>query len=103
MKRKSTMIELVQELEKLKITPAIQEIIDEAKAGEYHDYKNNKYVCGKVAAVQKLSSIGLNELADQVRNGDYDEEADDQDKAYLKKIAIDGGFSEAQCKRLFGI
>jgi len=40
MKRKSTMVELVEELQKLPDSQEMQEIIKEAKAGEYHDYKN---------------------------------------------------------------
>jgi len=86
MKRKSTMVELVEELEKLPSTPEVQEMISEAKAGEYHDYKNNKYVCGKVAVVGKLRNAGLNELAKRVIDGEYDEEADEQDKEYLRSI-----------------
>ena len=35
--------------------------------------------------------------------GEFDEQADDQDKEILKKSAINGGFSEEQCKTLFGI
>lgn len=41
------MIELVQELKKLPRSSEIEFMITEAKAGEYHDYKNKKYVCGK--------------------------------------------------------
>lgn len=102
MKRKSTMIELVQELEKLQKTPQIDFIISEAKAGEYHDYKNNKYVCGKVAASSHLRQAGLIDLAKRIEDGEFDEEADEQDKAYLKKVAIEGGFTEEQAKVLFG-
>lgn len=36
---KSTMVELVEELEKLPWSPQLAVIIGEAKAGEYHDYK----------------------------------------------------------------
>ena len=101
--RKSTMVELVQELEKLPPSDGLAEIISEAKSGEYHDYKNKKYDCGKVAVVGKLRSIGQEELAKRVINGEFDEEADEQDKAYLKRIAIEGGFSEAATKKLFGL
>lgn len=87
--RLDTRIHLVYELEKLPKTAALQEIIDEAKAGEFHDYKNNKYVCGKVAAVMKLTEIGLTELADRVRNGDFDEEPDEEDKAQLREYLKD--------------
>ena len=51
MREKSTMVELVQELEAVTPrTPLVEKMILEAKAGEYHDYKNNKYACGKVVS-----------------------------------------------------
>lgn len=77
------MVELVEELEKLDATPAIQEMISEAKAGEYHDYKNNKYACGKVAVVGKLRSAGLDDLANRVINGEFDEVPDEEDEKML--------------------
>lgn len=86
MARKSTMVELVQELEKVTPrTPAIEEMIQEARAGEYHDYKNKKYVCGKVEAYKKLQKAGLYTLAGQVRDGEFDEEADQEDREMLRK------------------
>lgn len=103
MMRKSTMIELVEELEKLPKTPGVENLILEAKAGEFHDYKNNKYVCGKVAVVVLLRKEGLNELAKRVIDGEFDEEPDEQDRSYLKKIALEGGFNEEQCNILFGV
>ena len=102
--KKSTMVELVQELEAITPrTPEIEEMITEAKAGEYHDFKNQKYVCGKVAVVGKLTAAGLKELANRVINGEFDEEADEDDKAMLKRDALAGGFNEQQCKELFGL
>lgn len=85
--RKSTMVELVTELEKVHPrTPLIEQMIAEAKAGEYHDYKNEKYICGKVAVVGYLREAGLNDLAKQVMNGDFDEEADAEDAKMLDGI-----------------
>jgi hypothetical protein len=84
--RLDTRIHLVQELEKLpNKTPLINFIITEAKAGEFHDYKNKKYTCGKVAAHTLLTQAGLSELASRIRNGDFDEEADEEDKAEMRK------------------
>lgn len=94
------MVELVQELEKLAWSPQLQIIINEAKAGEYHDYKNQKYVCGKVAVVEKLREIGAESLAQRVIGGEFDEEADEQDRATMRRDAIAGGFNEAQLKVL---
>lgn len=83
--RKDTRFELVEELEKLTPTDAILEMIAEAKAGEYHDYKNKKYVCGKFALVHRLNEAGLFDLADRVKNGEFDEVADEDDKALMRK------------------
>lgn len=85
--KKSTMVELVQELEAITPrTPGIETMIREAKAGEFHDYKNQKYVCGKLAVVGMLRAEGLNDLAARVIDGEFDEEADEQDKAELRKM-----------------
>lgn len=83
--RKDTRIHLVEELEKLPQTPGIKFIIEEAKAGEYHDYKNEKYACGKVEVVGKLRAEGLHDLAGRVICGEFDEEADEEDKAQMRK------------------
>lgn len=87
MKKESldTRIHLVAELQKLPPTCAILEIINEAVAGEYHDYLNQKYVCGKMAAVEKLRAAGLEDLAKRVINGDFDEECDEESKEVLRK------------------
>lgn len=96
MASKSTMVELVTELEKLKQCPEVEFMIHEARAGEYHDYKNQKYDCGKVEVVGKLhnyahrirfsdpeESLKALAIRTQVINGDYDEEADEEDKIML--------------------
>ena len=80
---KSTMTHLVKELEKLPQNDAIKEIIKEAKAGEFHDYKNKKYICGKLALVKKLNDLGLHDIKKDVINGIYDEEPDDVDRALV--------------------
>lgn len=100
---KSTMVELVDELRKLPQTLSIKVMIDEAKAGEYHDYKNDKYACGKVESYNRLMKMGFCALALRIKNGEFDEEADADDKAMLKRDAMGGGFTEAQCKKMFGL
>ncbi|OED40243.1 hypothetical protein ACH42_17165 [Endozoicomonas sp. (ex Bugula neritina AB1)] len=67
--RKSTMVELVEELQKLPQSPDIEYMIEEAKAGEYHDYKNIKYDCGKIESSQRLRKLGYPELAIRIEQG----------------------------------
>jgi len=108
MKRhKDTRIHLVRELEALpyKDHPLIDEIIREAKAGEYHDYKNVKYVCGKVAVSNKLrhaaASLGMPSLimlAKRVEAGEFDEKPDAEDHAQLKKDFEEFSFSNFKFK-----
>ncbi|TXI90019.1 MAG: hypothetical protein E6Q36_02275 [Chryseobacterium sp.] len=84
--RKNTMVELVQELEALNKDGKYDEMIAEAKAGEYHDFKNTKYICGKVEVVNKLSKFPeLDHIRQAVINGEYDESPDEEDKAQLRK------------------
>jgi hypothetical protein len=86
--KKDTRTDLVAELRKL--TPPVHlleyyaETILEAEAGEYHDYKNRKYDCGKVAVVERLRVLGFKELIKQVINGDYDETADEEDLQLMR-------------------
>lgn len=84
---KDTRIHLVEELRKVSpLTPQIQEMIDEAVAGEYHDFKNQKYACGKVEVVSKLRAAGLDALARRVMQGEFDEEPDAEDRADMDKL-----------------
>ena len=78
------MIDLVEELEKLPESPAIDFMIEEAKAGEYHDYKNKKYICGKMESSQRLTRPGYIDLAKRIESGEFDEEADDLDKQMMR-------------------
>lgn len=85
MREKSTMVELVEELQKLPPTDKINFMIEEAKRGEYHDYKNEKYVCGKVALCSLLEDAGLYALSARVKDGEFDESPDEQDKLMMEK------------------
>ena len=102
MKRKSTMIELVSDLEALpERSVLIRQILDEARAGEFHDYKNKKYLCGKVELVHLLmraqrdeslsqtTRTRLRKLAQAVKEGEFDEEADAEDQEMLQGIMKD--------------
>jgi hypothetical protein len=93
---KDTRVHLVEELLRLEPTAEVLELLAEARSGEYHDYKNEKYVCGKTEAVRKLrnasdrtSSLAdkakLIELSERVVEGEFDEQADAQDVADMQK------------------
>ena len=104
--RKDTRFELVNELVKLPQSELRDSIIAEAKAGEYHDYKNERYACGKVAVVghlKKLNEPFADEIAQRVISGEYDEEADADDKVMLTKILVDASFPKATREKLFGL
>ena len=103
MAKKSTMVELVTELEQITPrTPQVEFMIAEAKAGEYHDYKNKKYPCGKVAAHTLLQKAGLMELAARVADGEFDEEADDADIEMMRNDLLANGGNEAMLE-IFGL
>jgi len=78
------MIELVEELEKLPKSDAIDFMIQEAKQGEYHDYKNRKYICGKMESSQRLRKLGFTELAQRIEQGEFDEQMDEIDKQAMR-------------------
>jgi hypothetical protein len=102
MARKSTMIHLVQELEKLPKSPDIDFMIKEAKTGEYHDYKNQKYVCGKMESSQRLRSLGYPDLAYRIEQGEFDEPADDLDKQTMRNELGQGAQANA-LKEILGL
>jgi len=89
--RKDTRVHLVREIVKLlesgdiEETPLISQIIFEAIAGEFHDYKNKKYTCGKVALYSYLMKAGLVNLALRVQDGEFDEVPDEEDKAEMRR------------------
>lgn len=94
------MIELVEELQKLPISDDIKLMIKEAKAGDYHDYKNRKYLCGKLESSQRLRKLGYKELAIRIENGEFDERADDIDKQMLRNDLGHGSMADALKKTL---
>lgn len=100
--RKSTMVHLVEELQKLPPSPEIDVMIEEARAGEYHDYKNEKYICGKLESSTRLRRLGHPELASRIENGEFDEEADEQDKQMMRDDLGDGP-EVAALKKILGL
>lgn len=105
--RKDTRTDLVEELKKLKQYPEIIYMISEAQAGEYHDYKNKKYVCGKTEAITRLDTIArfyndqtLIELRNQIMNGDFDEVADEEDRASMRKDILENTSNANEAEHL---
>lgn len=95
--RKDTRTDLVKELEALPRTNSLDFIIREAKEGEFHDYKNKKYACGKVALVEYLQAESrihpdnetaqtLIKICKRVMDGEFDETADEEDKEEMRKF-----------------
>lgn len=86
--RKDTRHELVAELEELlpscgatKATH-VRTIIEAAKRGDFHDFKSS-LVCGKVALVDAFVAASMNSFAARVMAGEWDEVADEEDKAAM--------------------
>ena len=99
---KSTMIELVEELEKLPKSKDIDFMIEEAKTGEYHDYKNKKYLCGKLESSQRLRRLGYRDLARRIEQGEFDEQADDFDKQMMRN-ELNNDPRGAALKKILGL
>ena len=85
--RKSTNKELVADLELVNKSGKFDFIIAKAKANFYHDYKQPEHiVCGKTEFVNDAKGFPeLKHLRDAVMNGEYDEVADEEDKAEMRK------------------
>lgn len=86
--KKDTRFELIPELMKLPPSELKDQLIREAKAGEFHDYQNEKYACGKMALSELLEQEGSNlalKIKSDVENGVYDETADENDKEKMRK------------------
>ena len=75
---KSTMVELVEELERLPRCVVRDAILARAREGAYHDFKS-ELPAPKVQCVEDLRRGGYKELAKRVIDGEFDEPADDTD------------------------
>lgn len=106
---KSTIENLPGEIEAIipekERTPLINQIIAEAKAGEFHDFKNEKYICGKVQLVKMLGDTKdprLSSFINAIMRGQYDESPTPEDKIRMKKEWIENGSSPESFDKLFG-
>jgi uncharacterized protein (UPF0335 family) len=95
---KSTMVELVAELEATGFQSlGLRTIITEAKAGEFHDYKNQKYATPKAMligllvgeaarpATPKVVREALRAIIERIKDGEFDEQADQEDLEAMRK------------------
>lgn len=98
---KSTMVELVEELRKLPKSAEIDFMIQEALAGEYHDFKNEKYACGKVESATRLDALGFHDLANRIKQGEFDEQPDEADRAMLRQTLRENGMDTQGFRDLF--
>lgn len=83
----------------------VKEIITQAEQGEFHDFKNKRYVCGKVQVADMLYEANdrrLFNIRQAIVNGDYDESPDEEDEAMMKKDWIENGGTEESYKKMFG-
>lgn len=83
----------------------VKEIIKQAERGEFHDFKNQLYVCGKVQLAHMLHEANepaLLPIRQAVINGEYDESPDADDKALMKKDWLENGGTEESYKSMFG-
>ena len=85
---KDTRIHLVAELEALLPTAGgvkaqkLRVMIAEARRGEYHDFKS-PHACGKMFASARLRDAGCQALATRLEEGEFDERADEEDRAEM--------------------
>lgn len=98
---KTTNKDLVEELIKRNTNHQYDTIISEARAGEFHDYKNNKYTCGKVELVTQLSAFPeLSDIREDVMKGVYDEKADEDDKQKMREDIYLNSSSPEEAEKL---
>lgn len=85
--RKSTNNELVELLQQRNQNNQYDWLIENAKNNRYHDFKNPEDVlCGKMELVDDLNQYPeLDDIRQDVMNGVYDEEADEDDKEMLRQ------------------
>jgi hypothetical protein len=106
--KKSTIKDLPEDIRKsipaIERSAYVQEIIKQALRGEFHDFKNTTYVCGKVQLAHMLHEAKDERLASirqSVIHGEYDESPDDEDKALMKKDWLENGGTEESYKSMF--
>ncbi len=83
----------------------VKEIIKQAQRGEFHDFKNQLYACGKTQLCHMLyeaNEPALLAIRQAVINGEYDESPDAEDKAAMKKDWMENGGTLESYEKMFG-
>lgn len=62
---------------------AIEQLSDKAKTGYYHSYKS-PILFPKSELVEELQKLGLNEIADLVISGEFDEDPEPGEEVKIK-------------------
>lgn len=85
----STNKELPELLEKRNVDGRYDELIAECKKNWYHDYKSPDdidFVCPKVELLIRVGKFSeLVDVYKMIAEGEFDEQADEEDKAMLRK------------------
>lgn len=107
--RKSTMVELVIELEKLSPSEAKDKMILEAKSGSFHDYKSMA-LCGKMHFVKcaqwcrrRMNDQDIeiiDRLDKEIQDGVYDEVADKEDRESMARDIDENTKNKAEADKL---
>lgn len=107
--KKNTIINLSQDIKQAipewNSIKGLVDILEEARKGEFHCFKAEKYDFPKMALVTLLTEIGdkrLNKIIADLHLGLYDESADEQDKIKLKADWIDSEGSPEDFYKIFG-
>jgi hypothetical protein len=51
----------------------IQDIIQDLRNNEYHDFANEKYATPKMQMIADFTEIGRQDIVDRVKDGDFDQ------------------------------
>ena len=102
MKHGDTRTDLVEELRKKPQSDTRDKLINMARRGEFHDYKSERFAMPKVELVKRLKAAGYIDLVQRVVDGAYDEMADADDDAQMKRDWLANGGTEESWAATFG-
>ncbi|MES3019387.1 MAG: hypothetical protein V4721_16490 [Bacteroidota bacterium] len=102
MKRKSTNVDLVEDLTKINSSGRLDGIIKAAEQNQYHDFKS-VHSMPKVVLIDDLSHFPETiEITNSVMRGEYDESPDEQDREEMRRDLKEGGATDEFIKTILG-